>query len=155
MVQRARDAVKSAYLQAIDPDKVLNEDHLLLSLSNVVAAHKYRYNRMNRIDSELLLVLAGVNNFESALRSLAPKGERDAVLVSFSADREGALESLRSFELNANAPTKEVEFNNDRGRLLRIMELHGIPEKSLRSLDEGELTEALVEKAAVFYARYR
>jgi len=155
IVQKVRDEIRSAYVQAVDPDCVLNEDHLILLLQDVVSAHQYGYNKMNRVDSELLLVMTGVNNFEVAVKALAPKGKGDVVLVSFSAKREEALASIRLFEKYARSRGRELAFPNGDARLSKLLELYGIPENSMTRLSEEELTNVLVERGAVFYAKYR
>ncbi len=155
IVQKIRDEMKSTYVQVIDPDRVLNEDHVVFSLQDVVSAHQHGYNKMNRIDSELLLVMAGVNNFDVAVKALAPKGEGNVVLVSFSANKDEALESIRLFEKYADSHVGDLAFSNSSSRLSSLLEMYGIPRDSLAELSEQELTKALAERGAIFYAKYR
>ena len=155
IVQRVRDEMRSAYVQVINPDRVLNKDHVILSLQNVVAAHQHGYNKMNRVDSELLLVMAGVNNFEMAVKALAPKDKGDVVLVAFSANKDEALESVRLFEKYADSRARELAFSNSGPRLSTLVEMYGIPKDSLAELSEEELAKALAERGAIFYAKYR
>lgn len=155
IVQKVRDEMKSTYVQVIDPDRVLNEDHVILSLQDVVSAHQHGYNKMNRVDSELLLVMAGVNNFEVAVKALAPRNKGDVVLVSFSASRNEALASIRLFEKYAHSHARELAFSNDDSRLSSLLEIYGITKNSVARLSEEELTNALVERGAIFYAKYR
>jgi tRNA threonylcarbamoyladenosine modification (KEOPS) complex Cgi121 subunit len=155
IVQKVRDAMRSTYVQVIDPDRVLNEDHVILSLQDVVSAHRHGYNKMNRVDSELLLVMAGVNNFEVAVKALAPKDKGDVVLVSFSASGDEALASIRLFEKYAHSHARELAFSNEGPRLSSLLEVYGIPKNSMARLGEEDLTNALVERGAIFYARYR
>jgi len=154
-VRRVREELRSAYVQAIDAEHVLNRDHLLMCLNNVALAHKQGYNKMNRLDSELLLVLAGINNFEDAVRSLAPKEGGQAVLLFFSDRREVALQALQAFERHTDARVQELSFINDRPRLSRVAELYGIQWEELGCPSEQELTDALAERCAVFYSKYR
>jgi tRNA threonylcarbamoyladenosine modification (KEOPS) complex Cgi121 subunit len=155
IVQKVRDEMRSTYVQVIDPDRVLNEDHVILSLQDVVSAHQHGYNKMNRVDSELLLVMAGVNNFEVAVKALAPKGKGDVVLVSFYASRDEVLASIRLFEKYAHSHARELAFSNESPRLSSLLEVYGIPKDSMARLSEKELTNALVERGAIFYAKYR
>ena len=155
IVQKVRDEIRSTYVQAINPNCVLNEDHLILLLQDVVSAHQHGYNKMNRVDSELLLVMTGVNNFEVAVKALAPRGKGDVVLVSFSTSKDGALQSIRLFEKHAHSHARELAFPNGDARLSKLLELYGIPNNSMARLSEEELTRALVERGAVFYAKYR
>ena len=154
-VQRVRDEVKSAYVQAIDSDRVLNANHLFLALQNVVSAHRHGYNKMNRVDSELLLVIAGVNNFEVAVKRLAPRAGSKAVLLSFSDRKEDVLRSMELLERYGGATVEQFEFTNDSPRLLRLSSFYEVPRRGTEQLSEDELTRALVERSAVFYAKYR
>lgn len=154
-VQRIRDEIRSVYVQVIDSDSVLNVDHILLSLQNVISAHRHGYNKMNRVDSELLLVMAGINHFEVAVKMMAPKADGKAVLISFSDREEDVVKSTRLFELYAGTRAEEPMFRNDLSRLLRLSAFYQIPPESLGRISEDVLTEALAERSAVFYAKYR
>ena len=154
-VQRIRDEMKSAYVQAIDSDCVLNADHLFLALQNVVSAHIHGYNKMNRVDSELLLVIAGVNNFEVAVKKLAPRAGGKAILISFSDRKEDVLRSMELFGKYGGPTVEELEFRNNSSRLVKLSSFYEVPRRGSGQLSEDELTRALVERSAVFYAKYR
>lgn len=146
---RARDSFPTAYLQMIKADYVINERHVALCLYNVVMAHSHGYNKMRRLDSELLINLSGVNNFEDALKMLAPKEGDDIVVVSFSNDKEHAEAIMEFFMKDSGAI--QIAMEQSEKRISNVARLNGLSS----DLPAERVLNSLAERSAMFYARYR
>lgn len=114
--------------------KNVNSEQVLLGLIyNAISAHKYGYNKLRRLDSELILVLAGKNVFHEAANKVTPKVGDCALIILLSDSKDKIQKTLDLFR------------NNLVGRLEEA--------KLLSTLDLNDLS--LIENFALFYVWYK
>ncbi|MBO3757953.1 MAG: hypothetical protein QXS21_00875 [Thermoproteota archaeon] len=114
--------------------RVIISEHALLSLVyNIASAHKYGYNKLRKLDSELILVLAGKNVFHEAVDKITPKAG-DCTLIVLLSDDKSKIQKAESF-IRTNLSSELEEANL----------------KTSFSLNDL----GLIEKFALFYVWYK
>jgi tRNA threonylcarbamoyladenosine modification (KEOPS) complex Cgi121 subunit len=77
-----------AWIQIVDAAAVAGLPHILLSIFNVVSAHRKGYNKLVRPEVELLLVLSGTDRFQRALEIVGAKIGKPGIAVVVAYEKE-------------------------------------------------------------------
>lgn len=112
---------------------VRSELVLLGLIYNVVSAHKHGYNKLRKLDSELILVLAGKNAFHEAVNKVTPKAGDCALIVLLDYKKDKIQEAINFIHKNLSSNLEEVGLES--------------------SLSLNDMS--LVEKFALFYVWYK
>jgi tRNA threonylcarbamoyladenosine modification (KEOPS) complex Cgi121 subunit len=120
-------------LVLISCEDVNSEQVLLGLIYNAVSAHKYGYNKLRKLDSELILVLAGKNAFHEAANKVTPKIGGCALIILLSDNKDKIQEAI-------DFVYKNLGSNLEEAKLASIF-------------NSNDLT--LIENFALFYVWYK
>jgi hypothetical protein len=120
-------------LALVSCENIDSKPVLLGLIYNVASAHKYGYNKLRKLDSEMILVLAGKNIFHEAVNKVTPKVGGCALIILLSNNESKILEALNFVREHLKDNFKEIELP---------------PSFSLSNME-------MVENFALFYAWYK
>lgn len=93
--------------------KDINSEQVLLGLIyNIVSAHMYGYNKLKKLDSELILVLAGKNAFYEAVNKITPKVGDCALIILLSDDENKVKEAVDFIRKNLSSKLEEAKLTS-------------------------------------------
>src|SRR5688500_15138322 len=93
LVDMLRAQYSNVSVQAVNPNAVYGEEHVLGVLRIVLEAEKRKIMLTNRRETELLIRLTGTNQIAEAIRRAGLKKDTAGCFIAFSQDSE----SLRQF----------------------------------------------------------
>ena len=143
LVDMLRAQHSNVSVQAVNPNAVYGEEHVLGVLRIVLEAEKRKIMLTNRRETELLIRLTGTNQIAEAIRRAGLKKDTAGCFIAFSQDSE----SLRQFEsqLKSEFDLNDSVLNPSEDKRIRLASMLGFPTK----LDDSEFLQYLLEKAAI------
>jgi hypothetical protein len=120
-------------LLLVSCEDVISEQVLLGLIYNAASAHKYGYNKLRKLDSELILVLAGKNVFHEAANKVTPKLGGCALIILLSDNKDKIQEAM-------DFVYKTLDSNLEEAKLASVF-------------SSNDLT--LIENFALFYVWYK
>lgn len=80
-------------IQVVDAGAVAGLPHILFLVFNAVSAFRYGYNKLKRLEAELLLVLSGTDRFLRAVELVGAKAGRPGVAIIVAKGRDACAHS--------------------------------------------------------------
>jgi tRNA threonylcarbamoyladenosine modification (KEOPS) complex Cgi121 subunit len=80
-------------IQMVDAATIAGMGHVLFLVFNAVSAFRYGYNKLKRLEAELLLVLSGTDRFGRAVEMVGAKVGRPGVAIIVAEERSACAHS--------------------------------------------------------------
>lgn len=156
-LQRARGAAGASCLQLLGARGVADWRHVVVAVFNAHQALSNGYSRLQHLEAELLLVLAGVDRFQKAVETVGCTPARPAFAVAVALRKEEAEAALSLLMMEVGASEEDALLELDEGRAEDLSSTHGLAPretdltgKCLGSSLDG-LRAELIERGALVY----
>jgi molybdopterin converting factor small subunit/tRNA threonylcarbamoyladenosine modification (KEOPS) complex Cgi121 subunit len=143
LVDTLRAQHSNVSIQAVNPNAVYGEEHVLGVLRIVLEAEKRKIMLTNRCETELLIRLTGTNQIAEAIRRAGLKKDTAGCFIAFSQDSK----LLRQFEsqLKNEFHLNDSVLKPSEDKRIQLASMLGFATK----LDDSEFLQYLLEKAAI------
>ncbi|MGQ9513541.1 MAG: hypothetical protein ACUVTL_00570 [Thermoproteota archaeon] len=142
-----------AWIQIVDAAAIAGLPHILLSVFNVVSAHKKGYKKLVRLEVELLLVLSGTDRFQRALEIAGAKVGKPGIAIVISYDREVCTSITNRIATSIAGSVGVSDLTLEEA--IEAARLQGVEISSLlafRSMNDVQaIIAALVERGSLLY----
>lgn len=142
------------WIQIVDAAAVAGMRHVLFLVFNAVSAFRYGYNKLDRLEAELLLVLSGTDRFQRAIEMAGAKVGHPGVAIIIGSERSTCVHSMERIAASIvgsdtlTGPTREEGM-----KVAMAMGLSAPELSALRSLgdDIQAILYTLVERGSLIY----
>ena len=135
----------------VDAGAIAGMGHVLFLVFNAVSAFRYGYNRLIRLEAELLLVLSGTDRFGRAVEMVGARVGHPGVAIVVAGERGACAHAMERMAASIG-DVEALPFPTREGAR-RAAKALGLSAGELRSM--GEDVEALlysvIERGALIY----
>jgi len=141
------------YIQVVDAGAVAGLPHILFLVFNAVSAFRYRYNKLKRLEAELLLVLSGTDRFLRAVELVGAKAGRPGVAIIVAKGRDACAHSAEQISASIDGSDALPSQTQEEVMMVEIARGLGVGSPALGSkgYDVNGFLYKLVEEGALIY----
>jgi len=141
------------WIQVVDALAVAGLHHVLFLAFNAVSAFRYGYNKLKRLEAELLLVLSGTDRFMRAVELAGAKTGRPGVAIIVAKGRDACAHSAERISASIDGSDALPGQTREEAIVVAIARSLDVGSSALNSVgdDTRVILYELVEEGALIY----
>jgi len=130
---------KNIIIQALDADKLADEEHLKFAVEKAINSFKTGRNIANDLAKEIMLYAAGTRQISRAMKLGVHSGKNNIAVV--------AIDEADLSEFDEITPEPVLQYN--KSKKAALMDIFNITEEELEAVGEDRIPELVLERVAL------